>query len=314
MIRKELEEHDKRFHETPLKRILNKTLVGFLILLSWLPFRVLYILSDFMYLIVRYAIKYRYKVITDNLKNSFPEKTEIEIDQIRTRFYHHFCDLFFESIKIYSISDKAIAKRLKITGENKANEFFDQGRSVIALAMHHNNWEWTSFVQSKLKHHILTIYSPIRGNEAMEKFLTHNREKWGSECVPLYRTARTVIERNAKKQLTGVWLAADQTPQANSKFWTIFLNQETPFYQGPEKIAISTNQPVFFQHNKKISRGRYEIEYTLLFENPKDAKPDEILLAYVRKAEEVIRQEPEYYLWSHRRWKHKRPEGIELIV
>jgi len=314
MARKELEEHDKRFHENLLKRILNRTLVSLLIILSWLPFRILYLISDFMYLIVRYGIKYRYKVITENLKNSFPEKTEIEIAQIRTRFYRHFCDLFFESIKIYSISDNAISKRLKVKGENSANEFFDQGRSIVALAMHHNNWEWTSFVQSKLKHHILTIYSPIRGNEAMEKFLTHNREKWGSECVPLYKTARTVIERNAKKQLTGVWLAADQTPQANSKFWTIFLNQETPFYQGPEKIAISTNQPVFFQHNKKISRGHYEIEYTLLFENPKDVKPDEILLAYIRKAEEVIRQEPEYYLWSHRRWKHKRPEGIELTV
>ena len=141
MARKELEEHDKRFHETLLKRILNKTLVSFLIFLSWLPFRVLYFISDFMYLIVRYAIKYRYKVITENLKNSFPEKTEIEIDQIRTRFYRHFCDLFFESIKIYSISDNAISKRLKVMGQDKANEFFDQGRSVIALAMHHNNWE-----------------------------------------------------------------------------------------------------------------------------------------------------------------------------
>ena len=189
MARKELEEHDNRFHENLLKRILNKTLVSFLVFLSWLPFRVLYFLSDFMYLIVSYAIKYRYKVITENLKNSFPEKTEIEIAQIRSRFYRHFCDVFLESIKIYSISDNAISKRLKVKGENSANEFFDQGRSIVALAMHHNNWEWTSFVQSKLKHHILTIYNPIRGNEAMEKFLTHNREKWGSECVPLYRTA-----------------------------------------------------------------------------------------------------------------------------
>jgi KDO2-lipid IV(A) lauroyltransferase len=146
----------------------------------------------------------------------------------------------------------------------------------------------------------------------MEKFLTHNREKWGSECIPVYKTARTVIERNLKGQLTGLWLAADQTPPANSKFWTIFLNRETPFFSGPEKIAASGNQPVFFQRTKKSGRGRYIIEYSLLIENPKEMQQKDILLAYIRKCEEIIRNEPEYYLWSHRRWKHKRPEGVEL--
>ena len=150
------------------------------------------------------------------------------------------------------MSDKEMEKRLTIKGTEKANEFFDQGRSIIALAMHHNNWEWTSFVQSKLKHLILTVYNPVRGNNAMEKFLVHNRSKWGSECIPVHKTARTAVERNLKKQLTGLWLAADQTPPANSKFWTIFLNRETPFFSGYEKIANTANQPVFFQHNKKL--------------------------------------------------------------
>ena len=212
------------------------------------------------------------------------------------------------------MSDKEMEKRLTLKGTDKANDFFDQGRSIIALAMHHNNWEWTSFVQSKLKHLILTVYNPVRGNNAMEKFLVHNRSKWGSVCVPVHKTARTAIEYNLRGQLTGLWLAADQTPPANSKFWTIFLNRETPFFSGPEKIAASMNQPVFFQHTKKIGRGKYCIEFSLLFENPKEVDQKEILLAYVRKAEEIIRQEPEYYLWSHRRWKHKRPEGIELTV
>jgi len=205
-------------------------------------------------------------------------------------------------------------KRLTIKGTDKANDFFDQGRSIIALAMHYNNWEWTSFVQSKLKHLILTVYNPVRGNNAMEKFLVHNRCKWGSMCVPVHKTAKTAIEYNSKKQLTGLWLAADQTPPANSKFWTIFLNQETPFFSGPEKIASSMNQPVFFQHTKKVGRGKYTIEYSLLFENPKEVEQKEILLAYIRKAEEIIRQEPEYYLWSHRRWKHSRPKEVELTM
>jgi len=314
MNRAELAKQDKRFHESIFKQTVNHILVGFLIAISWLPFWVLYLISDVFYLLLRFIIKYRFKVITENLKFAFPEKTETERNKIRNKFYRHFCDMFFESIKIYSISDKEMEKRMVIKGTEIANALFDEGRSLIALAMHHNNWEWTSYVQSKLKHHILTIYNPIRGNNAMEKFLTHNREKWGSECIPVHKTARTVVERNLKGQLTGLWLAADQTPPANSKFWTIFLNRETPFFSGPEKIAASMNQPVFFQHTKKTGRGKYIIEYTLLFENPKEVEQKDILLTYIRKAEEIIRQEPEYYLWSHRRWKHKRPEGIELTM
>jgi KDO2-lipid IV(A) lauroyltransferase len=314
MNRKELAKIDKRFHENTFKQIINHILVGLLIAVSWLPFWILYRLSDVLYIIIRFVIKYRSKVITENLNYAFPEKTELEISQIRNKFYRHICDIIFESVKIYSMSDKEMEERLTIKGTDKANEFFDQGRSIVALAMHHNNWEWTSFVQSKLKHLILTIYNPVRGNNAMEKFLVHNRSKWGSKCIPVHKTARSVIEYNSKGILTGLWLAADQTPPATSKFWTVFMNRETPFFQGPEKIAASTNQPVFFQHTKKTGRGKYEIEYSVLFENPKEVEQKEILLAYVRKAEEIIRNEPEYYLWSHRRWKHKRPEGIELTI
>ena len=180
--------------------------------------------------------------------------------------------------------------------------------------MHYNNWEWTGFLQSKLKHLVLPVYNPIRGNNAMEKFLIHNREKWGSQSIPVHKTARSLLEYNIKKQLTILWLVADQTPPANSKFWTYFLNRETPFFSGPEKIASSTNQPVFFQHTKKIGRGRYLFEIISLCEKPNEMDPKDIFLAYVRKCEEIIRQEPEYYLWSHRRWKHKRPEDIPLTL
>lgn len=314
MNRANLVKRDQRFHESVLKRLSNQVLVGLLIAVSWLPFWILYRLSDALYILIRFVFKYRHKVITENLKHAFPEKPELEIGQIRNKFYRHICDIIFESIKVYSMSDKEMEKRLTIKGTDKANEFFNQGRSIIALAMHHNNWEWTSFVQSKLKHLILTVYNPVRGNNAMEKFLVHNRSKWGSVCVPVHKTARTAIEYNSKGQLTGLWLAADQTPPANSKFWTTFLNRETPFFSGPEKIAASLNQPVFFQHTKKVGRGKYVIEYSVLIENPKELEQKDILLAYISKAEEIIRQEPEYYLWSHRRWKHTRQEGVELTL
>jgi KDO2-lipid IV(A) lauroyltransferase len=314
MYRTELEKQDKRFRESVFKKLLNRVLTGLLIAISHLPFWILYGISDFFYLLLRYVVKYRYKVITGNLKHAFPEKSEKEISEIRNKFYSHICDIFVESIKVYSISDKEIEKRLKITGAELANEFFGQKRSLIAMAFHYNNWEWTSFVQSKLKHQILSIYNPIRGNSALENFLVHNREKWGSKCVPVHKTARTAFEYKSKGILTGLWLAADQTPPANSKFWTIFLNQETPFFSGPEKLAASGNLPVFFQHTKKTGRGKYVIEYSLLFENPAEMEQKEILLAYIRKCEEIIRAQPEYYLWSHRRWKHTRPEDIQLTM
>jgi KDO2-lipid IV(A) lauroyltransferase len=314
MSKIELAQRDKRFHEGAIKRVLNHILVGFLIAVSWLPFWILYRLSDALFVVLRFIVKYRFKVITENLNYAFPEKTEEEIGEIRNKFYHHLCDVFFESIKLYSVSDKEMNKRMVITGNDIANDYFDKGRSVIALAMHHNNWEWSCFAASKLKHLIINIYNPVRGNNAMEKFLLHNRQKWGSKSIPVHKTARAVIDYNSKGILTGLWLAADQTPPATSKFWTIFMNRETPFFQGPEKIAASTNDPVFFQHTKKIGRGKYKIEFSVLFENPKEVEQKEILLAYVRKAEEIIRQEPEYYLWSHRRWKHTRLERVELTI
>lgn len=314
MARKELEQIDKRFHESKLKKIFNHILVGLMIGLSYLPFWILYRISDLMYLIVRFAVRYRYKVITQNLKNAFPEKSEKEIATIRKQFYRHFCDMFFESIKMYSISEKQIDQHIIFKGHTESKKFFDKGKSVIILASHYNNWEWCSSVQGKIKHLVLMIYNPIRGNFAMEKFLLHSREKWGGKCVPVHQTARSIFSYNKKGQLTGAWLAADQTPPASSSFWTIFMNQETPFFSGPEKIAHATNQPIFFQHVKKTGRGKYEANYSMLCENPQEMEQKDILLAYIRKTEEIIREEPAYYLWSHRRWKHKRPEGIELTT
>ncbi len=314
MDRTQLEKRDKRFRENSLIKILNYILVGFLIAFSYLPFWILYSISNIFYIVLRFVLKYRIKVITLNLRSAFPEKPETEIADIRNKFYRHLSDLFFESIKLYSISQKEMEKRVHVKGFEKANYLFDEGRNVIGLAMHYNNWEWTGFGQTKLKHLILPVYNPIRGNNAMEKFLTHNREKWGSESIPVHTAARALIEYNCKKKLTGLYLIADQTPPANSKFWTVFLNQETPFFSGPEKIASRGNFPVFFLHTKKTGRGKYIIELSMLFENPKDVEQKEILLAYVRKCEEIIRAEPEYYLWSHNRWKHKRPEGVGLTM
>jgi len=312
MIDTELAKKDKRYYENFWKRSLNQMIVGVIILISWLPFWILYIISDFLFLLINYVIRYRKKIIIENLTNAFPEKTDKEIKIIVRKFYRNFCDLAIETVKHYNLSETQIKKRITYKGTDLLNNYFDKGKNVIVLAMHHNNWEWCSSVQLFLNHVVLMIYDPIRGNQAFEKFLLKSREKWGGLGIPVHKSVRTIFDLNKKGKHTVLWLAADQTPAETSKFWALFLNREAPFFSGPEKIAKKTNQPVIFHRTKKIKRGYYEVEFITLFENPAEVSEKDILLGYIEKMEEIIREEPEFYLWSHRRWKHKRPEGIPL--
>jgi KDO2-lipid IV(A) lauroyltransferase len=277
-----------------------------------MPFGLIYLLSDMFFWLNKIFFRYRYSVTTANLKYAFPEKTEREIKKLRDGYYRHFCDFTFETIKMHNMSPKQMDRRIDFKGIELADKFIKEGRSVIVFAFHHNNWEWCSSVQRFLQHRVLMVYSPMRNNAPAEKFIMHSRGKWGGEAVPVHKTARVAIDYAKKNVLTALWLAADQTAPAKSPFWTMFLNREAPFFSGPERIAIKTNQPIFFQHVKKVARGKYEAHFSILFENPAEHEPNEILLTYIRKMEETIRQEPEYYLWSHRRWKHQRPKDIPL--
>ncbi|QIA09678.1 lysophospholipid acyltransferase family protein [Draconibacterium halophilum] len=314
MVDESLRKKDKRYYEGFFKRLLNGLVVLLLKFISVLPFWAIYGIADFFYLVVRHIIGYRKKVILDNLRHAFPEKNEQEITKIMNRYYHHFCDFSLETIKLHGMSEKQMDTRLKITGLEGIRKYAEAGRSIMLLGFHYNNWEWCSSIQTKATHRLLMIVNPIRGNLALEKFIEHSRSKWGGKSVPVHKSARTAIEYMRRSEPAVLWLAADQTPAANSPFWTNFLNREAPFFTGPEKIAIKTKQPIFFLHLKKLKRGHYEAVFSQLFEDPSKVESKDILLTYIRKMEEVIRETPEYYLWSHRRWKHTRPEGIELTV
>lgn len=312
MTDRTLAQKDKRYQENIFKTIINSIIVNILIGISYLPFWIMFGISDFFFLILRYVVKYRYKVITENLSKAFPEKTEHEIKKLTNKFYHHFCDIFFETIKSYSISSKQMNKRIKFKNINLLNEHFDNGKSIIILGMHYNNWEWNTFLPNKSKHKILVLYNPLRGNAAFEKFLLKIRTRWGCKFTPVHKSRRIVFDIAKAKTPVALGLAADQTAPPSSKFWTTFLNREAPFFSGPEKIAHHSNLPVFLHHARKVKRGVYEVEFIPLFENPKEVAPNEMLLSYIRKMEEIIAEEPAYYLWSHRRWKHKRPKDIPL--
>ncbi len=314
MAEHELEKRDSRYHENFLKKLGNGIIVGVLDLISRLPFRVIYLISDFFYVVVRFIIRYRRTTILSNLRFAFPEKTEKEIKTISSKFYRHFCDFMLETIKMHNMSKSQMEERLTYTGLELLDAEYKKGRGIIVLAMHHNNWEWCSALKTKVRHKLIMLYNPVRGNRALERFILESREKWGGKCVPVHKSGRILLGSNREEEPAAVWLSADQTPPAHSQFWTIFLNREAPFFSGPEKIAARTNQPVFFHHTRKTGRGKYEVIVSPLIENPAEAGSQEILLKYVRKMEEMIKKEPEFYLWSHRRWKHTRPEDIPLTI
>jgi KDO2-lipid IV(A) lauroyltransferase len=305
--------HKTNYQTSIVKSYFNKLVVYFLVVVSYLPFWLIYIISDSFYLVLRFIIRYRKQIITENLKFSFPEMGEKKIKKIRNRYYRNMCDIAVESVKLYNMSEVQLNKRLIIKGAEVVEQYYKIDKSIIVFAFHYNNWEWCSFLQARINHLVLMVHNPIRGNEEMDRFLEHSRGQWGGESVPVNQTAKTTMKYIKEGILTALWLAADQTAPARSKFWTMFLNREAPFFAGPEKIAVKTNQPIFFQHVKRLKRGYYEVDYSLLVEEPAKMKPEDILLKYVNKMEEIIKKEPEYYLWSHRRWKHTRPEDIPLI-
>lgn len=292
--------------------LLDRFVVVLCKLTARLPFWVIYGMADIFYVFIYYVARYRRKVVHMNLTRSFPEKSPEEIKQITKKFYHHLSDLGLEVIKYHHMSEKEIDDRLKIRNPEIFEEYYQQGKSVILLGMHHNNWEWCGSMQRFIKAQFLVVYNPVRKNKALERFILDNRERFGARSVPVHHSARTAMEFNHAERPGALILVGDQTPKSNAQFWTTFLNQETSFFTGPMKIAVKTNQPVFFQHTRKTGRSRYEAIYYKLVDNPAEVKPEEILLAYIQKMEDIIKAEPEYWLWSHRRWKHKRPEGTEL--
>lgn len=294
--------------------IINKIIIGSLKGFSKLPFPVIYVLSDFLSYILQYLAGYRRRVIHENLKKSFPEKDEKDIRRLMRKFYVHFCDISLETAKAWSMTREDFEKRVTVKGVEAMNKLAIEGKSVILMAMHYNNWEWSSITQAYLKHQYLVVYNPVRGNPMFEEYLLTMREKFGAKSIPFPKAARALIDFHKMGHPVCLALGGDQRPPEINQFWTLFMNQEACFNSGPEKFAKRSNQPVFFFLTRKIKRGHYQIEFIPLIENPSELTHEQILLTYVRTMEKYIREAPEYYLWSHKRWKQKRPEGYELYL
>jgi Kdo2-lipid IVA lauroyltransferase/acyltransferase len=275
-------------------------------IVQMIPLRIHYITSDLLFLLVYYIIRYRRDVVSQNLANAFPEKTQKEREKIARKFYLHFCDSFIETLYFDRISEAEIKRRFKFKNPELVNNYLDQGRQVIGLCGHYNNWEWSSSWALYTKHRFYAVYKKLR-DPNFDLFYYNLRSKFG--CVPLEKSeaVRLLIKEAQDKKTSFSAFISDQTPKRYEiHYWTNFLNQDTPVLNGMEKIAQKLDAVLIFSHTKKIKRGYYELEYSLITEHAKGTATFEITEKFTRILEQHIIEEPAYWLWSHKRWKHKR--------
>lgn len=290
--------------------ILYLLFLFFIGLFAILPFRVIYVISDGLRFLLFYVIGYRKKVVYSNLRRSFPEKDEAEIHRIAKRFYNHLADVLVESIKGFAMTRKQVYNRHHLINPEVVQEYINHGQSVIGVVAHYNNWEWGSMSGSvNLDADVMILYKPL-SNPFIDRFLTNIRKSFGTELVSIFRTYKGFKERQNKPYL--YVLAADQSPSKVRKaYWVDFLNQDTACLHGPEKYARLYNYPVFYLNIQKVKRGYYTVSGELLTERPADLPDGEVTRLYMKRLEQSIKQAPEYWLWSHRRWKKKHSKQPE---
>ncbi|MDA3944043.1 MAG: lysophospholipid acyltransferase family protein [Bacteroidetes bacterium] len=275
-------------------------------LLGFLPMRLLYFLADIVYVIAYYILRYRLQVVRRNLSFSFPEKTRKEQYRIEKQFYHQLSDLLVEYIKMTQISEQELAKRITFENPELLNQLADDNKSVFLALGHCGNWEWFSrALHLSLKHRPVAMYKRL-SNPYFDDFVKAIRAGKGALTLIESKTAyRSLKQLNDK--LNAVVILGDQSPSGKDQdYWTDFLNQETPFFNGLEKMAKALDYAVVFLENRRVKRGYYKLVITPITTDPKMTSTNYITERYARLLEQTIVNNPANWLWSHRRWKHKR--------
>ena len=280
---------------------------------SLLPLRVFYVISDMLFWILYIIIGYRRKVVWQNLKTSFPEKSEERLRKIERGFYHFFCDYLVESVKLMTISKKNLKKRLVFKGTEVVNEIVESGQSCAVYLGHYCNWEWITSLPLWVtpKAQCGQIYHPIENNDFDWLFL-RLRQRFGAVCIPMQDTLRKIIEFRKDRQPVVIGYISDQKPHwVNIHHWVDFLHHDTPVLTGTERIARRINHAVFYLDVRRIRRGYYEAEFKLITREPQTMKEFELTDIYYQHLEQSILQAPEFWLWSHKRWSRTREEFNE---
>lgn len=291
-----------------LKRGIAHLGIFLLTLLARLPLRILYVLSDVVYVVIYYVIAYRKKVVRQNLERSFPEKSLQEIVLIEKKFFRYFCDLVFEVVKMSTISARELKRRYQFKHTEQIEAYFAKGESVLVCSAHYGNWEWGNLAMGLIfSAPNYAIYKPL-SNKIFDEWFKKIRSRFGNHMIAMRQTLRTFASATEPNIFS---FGNDQAPaKSESHYWTRFLNQPSSIQLGIEKIAKKSARPIFYLKVTVLKRGFYEVDCVPLCLNSTATSDYEITEMHTRLLEKLIIAEPAYWLWSHRRWKHQPEAGI----
>ena len=274
-------------------------------LISILPFRIFYWLSDFVYFLVYYVIGYRRKTVRENLALTLPHLSDAERKEIEKKFYQHMCDMFMEMIKTMSITPEEMEKRFTITNMDLFHEYENKGKSVVLVASHYASWEWLLTLNKRMLFNGVGVYKKI-ANPYFDKLVRKIRGKYDAELVETKKAIPLMAQNQRDGILSLYGLASDQSPKLDRIFHSMkFMGIEVPVHTGAEMLAKKYDLSVIFIKVKKVGRGYYAATIVPIADNPKEYENFEITEKYLREVEKQIYEAPEYYLWTHKRWKHR---------
>jgi len=278
----------------------------FIRLFSYFPFWFIYLFSDALRFFAFRIIRYRRKVVFENLRKSFPDRSEKEIKAIAKDFYKNLSDIIVETAKELTISEEELAKRVIFRNTEELEDYLENNQSVLMVTIHQGNWEWLLLAGCKrFNIPIDAVYMPL-SNKKFDQLMIKARSRFGGNPIPVDDTLKEIARRS--KVTRAFAMLADQVPaKTASKYWTTFLNQETPFLMGPEQLARFTKYPVFYMNMVRIKRGYYEVKIEQLASPPYTKEGNPIIKKFVERSEKALLDHPSQWLWSHRRWKYKKP-------
>lgn len=276
----------------------------FLWIISVLPYSLFYAFSDFVFFLVYRVVGYRKEIVLHNLKLVFPEKDMDELLRIRKSFYHHMCDMFLEMVKTMALSKEQVKQRYHITNIDLLQKVVEH-KSVLVICSHYANWEWNVSINNYIDAKGYAVYQKI-ANPYFDRLIKRIRAKWNTVPITTNDTPKTVLynERNGVRAVYG--MVSDQSPQVQrTNYWSEFMGVKVPIYNGVEVLARKLDLAVVFVKVSKVKRGYYQAEFIPITVSGKETKENEITEQFLRLTEQQIREKPEYYLWTHRRWKHR---------
>lgn len=300
---------------TAIERIIYYAIYAFVYVLSLFPLRVLYILSDFCYLIIYYLVGYRKNVVRKNLSNSFPEKTSDELLEIECNFYHFFCDYIFETIKLATISRKEMKRRMRFEGMEHIEHALNNGHNITLYLAHYCNWEWVTSIGL----HLPPVDFPgqiyhVLENKVMDKLMLKLRSRMGARNISRFESLRKIAEMKRQKKSMVIGFISDQGPEMHTiRYWTTFLNQETAIITGTETISKKYDFACVYLDIQRPKRGYYVVTVKPLTEKSDEFQDFEITEMYARAFEENIKRQPQFWLWSHNRWKRTREDYNKFL-